>query len=70
MTEQHDGAGWKSSSRGEAAWKETMERVASRNTEARKQGKLERDTYERNREDARRSAAAKRHAKLLNRRGR
>jgi hypothetical protein len=70
MTEQHDGAGWKSSSRGEAAWKETMERVASRNSEARKQGKLERDTYERDRADARRAADAKRHAKLLSRRGR
>jgi hypothetical protein len=71
MTEQHDGVGWKSSSRGEAAWKETMERVATRNTEARKAGKLERDTYERGREDARRAAAAKRHAKLLGgRRGR
>jgi hypothetical protein len=70
MTEQHDGVGWKSSSRGEAAWKETMERVATRNTEARKAGKLERDTYERGRGDARRAAAAKRHAKLLGRRGR
>jgi hypothetical protein len=70
MTEQHDGAGWKSSSRGDAAWKETMDRVASRNSEARKQGKLERDAYERTRADARRAADAKRHAKLLNRRGR
>ena len=47
-----------------------MEHVATRNTEARKAGKLERDTYERGREDARRAAAAKRHAKLLGRRGR
>jgi hypothetical protein len=70
MTEQSDGTGWKSSSRGEAAWKETMDRVASRNSEARKAGKLERDTYEREREDARRAAAAKRHAKLLSRHGR
>jgi hypothetical protein len=70
MTEQQDGAGWKSSSRGEAAWKETMDAVGARNSEARKQGKIERDAYERTREDARRAAAAKRHAKLLNRRGR
>ena len=70
MAEQQDGAGWKSSSRGEAAWKETMDRVASRNSEARKQGKIERDNYERDREDARRAASAKRHAKLLNKRGR
>jgi hypothetical protein len=68
MTQQHDGGGWKSSSRGEAAWKEATDRVASRNSEARKEGKRERDAYERGREDARRSAAAKRQAKLLNRR--
>lgn len=68
MTEQGDNNGWKSSSRGDAAWKETTERVASRNTEARKQGKAERETYERGREEARRAAAAKNHAKLLKRR--
>ena len=68
MAEQHDGAGWKSSSRGEAAWKETMDRVASRNADARREGRRERDAYEREREDARRAAAAKRHAELLKRR--
>jgi len=68
MTDHHDGPGWKSSSRGEAAWKEALAGVASRNAEARKAGKEERDTYERSREDARRAAAAKRHAKLLKRR--
>lgn len=68
MTEQDDRAGWKSSSRGETAWKETKERVASRNADARKQGKLRRETYERSRDDARRAAAAKQHAQLLNRR--
>jgi hypothetical protein len=68
MTEHDDGPGWKSSSRGETAWKETLAGVASRNAEARKAGREERDTYERGREDARRAAAAKRHVKLLKRR--
>jgi hypothetical protein len=68
MAEHDDTAGWKSSSRGETAWKETKERVASRNADARKQGKLQRESYERSREDARRAAAAKQHAQLLNRR--
>jgi hypothetical protein len=68
MTDDGDGTGWKSSAGGEAAWKEATDRVASRNSEARKLGKQERDTYERAREDARRAAAAKRHAQLLSRR--
>ena len=67
MAEHDDGAGWKSSSRGESAWKETRELIASRNADARKQGRQERESYERNREDARRAAAAKRHAQLLKR---
>jgi hypothetical protein len=68
MAEQDDGTGWKSSSRGEAAWKETRDRVASRNADARKDGKQRRDSYERSREDARRAAAAKQQAELLKRR--
>ena len=68
MTEQGDRDDWKSSGRGEAAWKETMDRVASRNAEARKQGKRQRDADEQRREAKRRAAAAKRHAELLNRR--
>jgi hypothetical protein len=68
MPEHDDGAGWKSSSRGESAWKETRERVASRNADARKQGKQQRESYERSREDARRAAAAKQHAQLMRRR--
>ena len=59
---------WESSTRGERAWKEETDRVASRNADARKAGRLEREEYERGREDARRSAAAKRDAKLLKRR--
>jgi hypothetical protein len=68
MPEHDDGTGWKSSSRGEAAWKEARERVASRNADARKQGKQRRETYERKREEARRAAAAKQHAQLMRRR--
>jgi hypothetical protein len=60
MAEQDDGAGWKSSTRGEQAWKEAMEDVASRNAAARKAGKLEREAYEREREDLRRRSAASR----------
>lgn len=68
MAEQDDGKGWKSSTRGEAAWKEARERIASRNADARKQGKQRRETYEHSREEARRAAAAKLHARLLKRR--
>jgi hypothetical protein len=69
MTEQDDGTGWESSTRGETAWNEARDRVASRNAEARKHGKQRRESYEREREDARRRAAAKLHAQLLGRRG-
>jgi len=68
MPEHDDGPGWKSSTRGETAWKEARERVASRNADARKQGKQRRESYERSREDARRAAAAKQHAQLMRRR--
>jgi hypothetical protein len=68
MAKQDDGPTWKSSTRGEQAWKEAMERVASRNAEARKAGKRERETYERNRENARQAGAARRHAELQRRR--
>ena len=58
---------WESSSRGERAWKEATDRVASRNADARKAGRLEREAYERGREEARRSAAAARDAQLRKR---
>jgi hypothetical protein len=67
---QDDDSAWKTSSRGERAWKEATDRVASRNAEARKAGRLERDAYEREREAARRAAAHKRDAHLLKRPGR
>jgi hypothetical protein len=64
---ENDTSGWQSSSRGEAAWKEARDEVASRNAEARKAGKQRRETYERTREDARRAASAKQRAELLKR---
>jgi hypothetical protein len=65
MPQHDDESGWKSSSRGDAAWKETTDDVATRNAEARKRGKQQRESYERTREDARRAAAAKQHVELL-----
>jgi hypothetical protein len=65
MSNDDGGSDWKGSARGDAAWKETMERVASRNVAARKSGKQRRETYEQERADARQSAEARRHAKLL-----
>jgi len=61
-------SGWQSSSRGERAWKEATDSVASRNADARKNGRIEREAYERGREEARRTAAAERDAKLRKRR--
>lgn len=67
MPQQGGGPGWKSSTRGEQAWKEATERVAARNAEARKAGRLERERYERERADLRRAVAARRHAELMRR---
>jgi hypothetical protein len=67
MTDQDDSSNWKSSTRGDQAWKEARERVASRNAEARKAGKVEREAYERARQVVRQTAAAKSHADLVNR---
>jgi hypothetical protein len=68
MAEQDDSSTWKPSTRGEAAWKEAMERVASRNAQARRTGKSEREAFEQGRDDLRRAAAARRHQRLINRR--
>jgi hypothetical protein len=62
MTQQDGSSTWKSSTRGEVAWKEARERVASRNAEA-----AERESYERERELVRQTAAARSHAELVNR---
>lgn len=68
MGDEEDRSEWKSSARGEEAWKEAMELVASRNAQARKLGKSQREAYEQRRMDMRRDAAARRHERLLNRR--
>ena len=65
MTKQNVPADWTSSTRGEKAWKEETDRVASRNAEARKAGRIERETYERERDQARNVVDAERHAKLV-----
>lgn len=57
-----------SSARGEAAWKEAREQIASRNDATRKAGKESRASYERKREDTRRAAEGRRQAKLVARR--
>ena len=51
--------------RGEAAWKETREAIAARNQRAQKAGRERRQLYERQRDDARRAAEARAHARLL-----
>jgi hypothetical protein len=64
MTEQPDRHS-ESSARGEAAWKQAREAVAARNQQAKKAGREERQAYERQRDDARRDAEARAHARLL-----
>jgi hypothetical protein len=64
---QNIDSGWESSTRGDRAWKEATDEVASRNADARKTGRQERETYERERNEARRSAAAEREAKFRKR---
>jgi hypothetical protein len=68
VTEHDDRAGWTASSRGESAWKEAKEGVASRNAAARKEAKLRRESHERRREEARRASDARRHARPPGRR--
>jgi hypothetical protein len=53
--------------RGEAAWKENMERIAERNDAARKVGRQRRDDYDQARARARNEADARRRAQLLDR---
>jgi hypothetical protein len=67
MTDQADHEGPRSSARGEAAWKENMERVAARNQAARKAGKERRAAYERQRDEARHAAERRRHSDLKRR---
>ena len=67
MADQDGSSSFQSSTRGDSAWNEARERVASRNAEARKAGKAEREAYERGRKLVRQAAAAKSHADLVNR---
>jgi hypothetical protein len=68
MASNDEGSTWRSTeARGERAWKEATDGVASRNVAAQKAGRQEREAYERGRDDARRRAAAERHARLLKR---
>jgi hypothetical protein len=62
--------GEKPAPRGEAAWLAERERVAKRNAETRKAGKLERETQERQRADDRRTAEVRRAGELARRTGR
>jgi hypothetical protein len=62
--------GEKPALRGEAAWLADRERIAKRNAEARKAGKLERDTIERQREGLRREAEVRRATELARSSGR
>jgi hypothetical protein len=56
--------GEKPALRGEAAWLAAREQVSKRNAEARKAGKLERETLEREREEIRRAAEVRRAGEL------
>ena len=64
MPEQDSKTDFVPSTRGDQAWKETRDAVASRNAESRKAGKVERESYERKRETVRHAAAVKRHKQL------
>jgi len=64
MTDKSDRQS-ESSARGEAAWKQVREAVEARNQRTQKAGRARREAYERQREDARRAAEARVHARLL-----
>jgi hypothetical protein len=68
MSGPGEGTGWKSTARGESAWKEERDQVATRNEAAQKAGRQRRDVYAREREAARQADEARRHASLLGRR--
>ena len=69
MAAQDDGTTFRSSeARGERAWKEATDRVATRNVAAQKAGKQEREAYEKVRDNARRANAAARDAHLTKQR--
>jgi hypothetical protein len=61
--------GWESSTHGDKAWQAETDRIAARNADARKAGRVEREEYEKGRDEARRAVAAKQRAELLKRHG-
>jgi len=67
MADQNPPGEWKSSTRGDAAWREARDTVAARNDAARKSGKQRREAEERSREDARRVAEMRRQAAVVER---
>jgi hypothetical protein len=68
VTDEAGSSSFKGSTRGDAAWQEARDRIASRNAEARTAGKAERETYEREREAMKQASAAARRAGRLGRR--
>jgi hypothetical protein len=68
MSGPEDGGGWKSAARGESAWKEQRDQVATRNEAAQKAGKLEREEYAREREAVRQADEKRRQKALVGRR--
>ena len=64
MSNQPGSSDFKPSARGEAAWKEAREGIASRNADTRKAGKVERETQEREREVRKQTGLAERQAKV------
>jgi len=61
MTDQPNDEGRTTSARGEAAWKETRERLSARNLQARKEGRARREVFERERDGLLRAAKGRRH---------
>lgn len=56
------------STRGDSAWQEARDAIASRNANTRRVGKAERETSERERDARKQAAAAQRRAQAHNRR--
>jgi hypothetical protein len=68
VTDQGGSEVFKPSTRGEAAWQEARDGVASRNANARRAGKAERETQERERAAMKHAAFAARQASSRERR--
>jgi hypothetical protein len=68
VTDQAGSSDFKPSTRGDAAWQEARDGIASRNAATRRAGKVERETYEREREAMKHAAAAARQAQRRGRR--